>query len=152
LLLTLAVPNQLGYCLLEGHHLHNLAIEVDATFLEGSAGSSCGIVARYRDAGHLLLFEVSNEGMVRVRKKAENWTILQDWTPVSDARTGQADNRLRLHVSGPALIFYVNGQAAYGGVDTGDFDPGQIALAIRSGPDAQRVRVSFDNLKVWEIK
>jgi hypothetical protein len=90
--------------------------------------------------------------MVRVRKKAENWTVLQDWTPVSDARTGQADNRLRLHVSGPALIFYVNGQAAYGGVDTGDFDPGQIALAIRSGPDAKRVRVSFDNLKVWEIK
>lgn len=129
----------------------DFVIEVDSTKVAGPDDNAFGIVLRFVDSDNFYIFAASNDGQYTFGYYLDNtWTAVVSWT-ISDAvKQGNTSNKLSVACKGNHFILSINGTVVEDLTDD-TFSSGDIGLMARSGSEAG-VKITFDNLNVWEAK
>lgn len=146
--------NTLHYVTLSERQWVDLAVEVDARLVTGSAGSSSyGLLFR-QNGSRFYRFEVSPSGVFNVEKRNADgsWQRLLPsgrWEYSAAIRTEpNAINRLRVAVSGSIAVFSINGTVVQR-IDPFDAELAGGTIALNAGSYARGgVGVAFDNLLI----
>ena len=131
--------------------------EVEATPLEGAVDNGYGMLFHVDDEENsFYVFKVSSDGYVFIGRCADSCLeqqvlVDQDWFASSAVQQGlDVTNKLRVVVSGPDMIFFVNdeevGRASDDTLKKGDI--GLMAETFTPGG----LRVTFDNFTVMPIE
>jgi serine/threonine-protein kinase len=126
----------------------DLRIEVEASLLEGPAGSEMGVVCRWQDEENYVAAALRSDGMVSLWRKTagviQRW---QDWTAVPQVEASAADRRtLELSCAGSEIRFAVDGIEVAAATDP---LPTAGSLALMAGLLAPgEMAAGFDNLAV----
>lgn len=130
----------------------NVAIEVDASKVDGSEDNSFGVVCKYRDLNHFYMLLISSDGAYMIQKKNEGAIsrLSGEWFELSDAiNKGNATNKLRAECGSDYLALYANGKLL-AKVKDAEYTHGDIGFVVGSYTEPY-VSIAFDNLKVFEL-
>jgi len=133
---------------LQPHDWTDVAIEVDARWLEGHVDNHYGVQVRYQPGGlSYYAFLISSDGMYSVWKVADDeWTALAEWNESKALRQGGAVNHLRIECQGSKMRFFANNEAITV-IEDDVFRSGSIGLLVQTYKEGTAV-VHFDNLRV----
>ena len=137
LLLKVNTPATVQYVTLENRVFSDFIVEVDATQVGGSAGSSYGLLLRMAAPGQFYRFEITGNGEYVVERHdgPANWVRLTDVT-----------NHLRVIAAGGTFSFYVN-DTLLAQIADKTYAAGAIALDAGTFNQSE-LQVAFDNLVV----
>ena len=149
--ITVIKPNTLGWSNL-GKDYKDFEVELEATQVEGPDNNSYGVLVRYVDGDNYYRFIISGDGAYSFDKQKKNeWVTLIDWTKSSAINKGQATNVIRVVCKGDTFTFFVN-DVRLGDYTDSDFASGDLALTVGKYDDVASAHISFDNVRVWEVK
>lgn len=150
LLLAVNTPATVQYVTLENRVFSDFIVEVDATQVGGSAGSSYGLLLRMAAPGQFYRFEITGNGEYVVERHdgPANWVRLTDDWQSSDAILQGTDvtNHLRVIAAGGTFSFYVN-DTLLAQIADNTYAAGAIALDAGTFNQSE-LQVAFDNLVI----
>lgn len=150
LLLTIEKPATVQYVTLDNRVFADFIVDVEATQVNGRAGSSYGLLLRMAAPGQFYRFEITTNGEYAVERHdgEGSWTRLTDGWQESEAIVQGVNqtNTLRVAVVGNRFSFYAN-ETLLTQVFDDNYTTG--ALALDAGTFNQDgLQVSFDNVVV----
>ncbi len=153
LVIRVDAPQTSQYATLQNPLLTDFDLEVDATLLEGSLGSSYGVLFRMQSSGEFYRFVITGNGQFVVEKRLASgeWQRLTDeWQDSSLINVGyNMPNRLRVVADGSNFFFYINDELV---AQATDANYGRGLIALDAGTFNQPgLRVAFDNLTIREL-
>lgn len=135
-----------------GRQFEDLAVDVDATQVDGPDDNSYGLIARYQDDKHFYRFEISGDGYYAIHARdGQEWIPLVNWTESRAINRGQASNHLRVECRGTSLSFYVNGQLLHQ-VDDERYSRGDVGLVAATLYSQTGTHILFENFEVSELE
>lgn len=150
LLLTVSAPATVQYATLEDQIFTDFIVDVDATQIGGTVGSSYGILIRMAAPGQFYRFEVTSNGEYTVERHDGDgaWERLTDGWQESEAivRGVNQINKLRVAAVAGRFSFYANETLLVQVFDNA-YPTG--AIAVDAGTFNQiELQVAFDNFAV----
>ena len=143
-------PNILQYTALGDEKFSDFDLEVDATFLSSSLGSTLGILLRMVSPDDFVRFEIMADGRYMIERfnPDGSWVrYLDDWESNPVLITGYgAANHLRILADGPEIAFFANDELLYT-LQNAPVAAGQIALDAGTFGESG-TRAAFDNLTI----
>jgi immune inhibitor A len=102
---------EVGIWGLAQQEFRDVAVEVDATFVEPKADTAMGIMCRVEDDYNYYSFEIRNDGTYTIYGVDDDYYVeLQDWTESGAINTGAgATNHLKAICNGDTLTLFING-------------------------------------------
>ena len=137
----------------DGAKFKDVAIEVDASQVEGSLDSTFGLIVRHQDdAENYYWFQISGDGYYSVEKKRQGeWILLQPWEPSNAIKQGLgAVNQIRVVCYRDRFGFYVN-ETHLTELTDDAMRSGTAGLAAGAYAEPPVV-VDFDNLRVYALE
>ena len=129
----------------------DFVIEVDSSKVAGPDDNAFGIVLRYVDSDNFYVFKASSDGQYAFGYYLDNsWTEVVQWTLSDAVKQGNTSNKLSVACKGNHFILSINGTVVEDLTDD-TFSSGDIGLMAASISEAG-VKITFDNLNVWEAK
>jgi len=126
----------------------NFVLSVEASPSSETA-FSYGLIFRSNANNEFYTFEVSNRGFFQVRlRTVDGWRVLVAETPLAAIIPNEL-NQLVVKADGPALSFFINGQAA-AAIEDQSNAAGRIGLFL-SVEEGTQGTVEFDELTVRQI-
>jgi len=135
----------------ESNMYSNVTISVDVSIHSGHTGGllfrvSTGLLNTYTGG---YLFEIDSTGNYRISRFNGNPQPLDNWTPSSALKTGNATNTLRVNAQDGKLRFYANGVLLIEVPDT-TYISGYIAFLATTN-DTTSADVVYSHLKVYRL-
>jgi hypothetical protein len=135
-----------------GRRFKDAIFEVDARPNGGPTDNGFGVLFRMQDRKNFYHFEISSDGYWRAGYVQDgDWNNWDDWQPHPAIRPGGETNRIKVVMQGDKLSFFVNDQLVSSRED-GTFTSGDIGVFALTLIDAPGTDVSFDNVRVSEVK
>lgn len=135
-----------------GKSFTDVRVEVDATFVDGEADNSFGIICRHIDTDNFYALLVSSDGYFAIRKRVNGSPLEMisgdGFTYSDDIPQGEVRLRLAAECVGDTLRLYVN-DILLSEVTDGDLQYGDVGL-IATTFEVDHTTIDFDNFTVLE--
>lgn len=130
----------------------NVAIEVDATYMGGTADNSFGVVCKFQDIKQYYAVVISSDGAYMIQKRVGGsyQRLTGEYFQLSDQiKPGTRVNRLRVECGQDYLALYVN-QELVNRVEDSTYNQGDVGLIVTAYGEPG-LTVSFDNFEVYPL-
>lgn len=130
----------------------NVAIEVDATYMGGTADNSFGVVCKFQDIKQYYAVVISSDGAYMIQKRVGGsyQRLTGEYFQLSDQiKPGTRVNRLRVECGQDYLALYVN-QELVNRVEDSTYNQGDVGLIVTTYGEPG-LTVSFDNFGVYPL-
>ncbi len=130
----------------------NVAIEVDATYMGGTADNSFGVVCKFQDIKQYYAVVISSDGAYMIQKRVGGsyQRLTGEYFQLSDQiKPGTRVNRLRVECGQDYLALYVN-QELVNRVEDSTYNQGDVGLIVTTYGEPG-LTVSFDNFEVYPL-
>lgn len=149
--INLKLKNQEKW-ILANQNFGNVAIEVDATRLNGTDDNSYGVVCKFQSIKQYYAVVISSDGAYVIEKRVGGvyQRLTGDYFELSDLiQKGSTLNRIRVECGQDYLALFANGEMV-DRVEEGEYFEGDVGLIATTYGEAG-LTVSFDNFSVYEL-
>jgi hypothetical protein len=130
----------------------NVAVEVDATYMGGTADNSFGVVCKFQDIKQYYAVVISSDGAYMIQKRVGSsyQRLTGEYFQLSDQiKPGTMVNRLRVECGRDYLSLYVN-KELINRVEDNTYTQGDVGLIVTTYGEPG-LAVSFDNFEVYPL-
>ncbi len=130
----------------------NVAIEVDATYMSGTADNSFGVVCKFQDIKQYYAVVISSDGAYMIQKRVGGsyQRLTGEYFQLSEQiKPGTMVNRLRVECGQDYLALYVN-KELINRVEDNSYTQGDVGLIVTTYGEPG-LTVSFDNFEVYPL-
>ena len=130
----------------------DVAIEVDATYMGGTADNSFGVVCKFQDIKQYYAVVISSDGAYMIQKRVGSsyQRLTGEYFQLSEQiKPGTMVNRLRVECGQDYLALYVN-KELINRVEDNSYTQGDVGLIVTTYGEPG-LTVSFDNFEVYPL-
>ncbi|HZK16851.1 MAG: hypothetical protein WDA04_04185 [Anaerolineaceae bacterium] len=130
----------------------DVAIEVDATYMGGTADNSFGVVCKFQDIKQYYAVVISSDGAYMIQKRVGGsyQRLTGEYFQLSEQiKPGTMVNRLRVECGQDYLALYVN-KELINRVEDNSYTQGDVGLIVTTYGEPG-LTVSFDNFEVYPL-
>ncbi|NLC30311.1 MAG: hypothetical protein GX773_07610 [Chloroflexi bacterium] len=130
----------------------DVAIEVDATYMGGTADNSFGVVCKFQDIKQYYAVVISSDGAYMIQKRVGGsyQRLTGEYFQLSEQiKPGTMVNRLRVECGQDYLALYVN-KELINRVEENTYSQGDVGLIVTTYGEPG-LTVSFDNFEVYPL-